>query len=165
MKTQLSGFISYSFSQEIEKHDLRLQNNNLKSEMDSKDKEIVRVNENYDKAQERYNELTDKYVKLCSSVKEWKLAAKKGSEEVQAQNEILNSSLKKLSDECKVAQSRLASEIEKSKELEFELLTLTTQFNDVNKSNNRLKDVIQDYVKKHNDLNEIYQESLKKLIN
>jgi len=131
--------------------------------MDSKDKEIVRVNENYDKAQERYNELTDKYVKLCSSVQEWKLAAKKGSEEVQAQNEILNSSLKKLSEECKVAQSRLATEIEKSKELEFELLTMTTQFNDANKNNERLKDVIQDYIKKHNELNGTYQESLKKI--
>ncbi|ORX53338.1 hypothetical protein BCR36DRAFT_24723 [Piromyces finnis] len=163
IRTQLTGFISYTFSQEREKHDLRAKNEKLKYEMDSKEKEIIRVNENYDKAQSRYNELTQKYVELCSSVKELKVQAKKGSQEVQAQNEVLNDSLKKLSTECKVAQAQLAEEIRKSKSLDFELLTITTQYNNQNKEVIRLKNVIQDYIKKNKDININYQNSLNEI--
>lgn len=131
--------------------------------MDSKDREIVRVNKNYDMAQVRFKELTEKYADINNSVKDLKRAAKKGSLEVQSQNQILNESLRKLSQECKAAQNRLTNESERARELEFELMAITTQFNDVDKERLRLKDVIQDYIKKHMDLKKIYQESLDKI--
>jgi len=132
--------------------------------MDLREKEIDRVNNNYDKAQSRHNELTKKYTELCNSVKEWKLAAKRGSQEVQAQNEILNASLKKLATECKVAQAQLSNEIEKSKQLDFELFSITTQFKDQSKEVIRLKDVIQSYIKKNKEINQTYNDSLYKII-
>ncbi|OUM56304.1 hypothetical protein PIROE2DRAFT_19146 [Piromyces sp. E2] len=131
--------------------------------MDMKEKEIQRVNNNYDKAQIRYNEITKKYGELSRSIKEWKIAAKRGSQEVQAQNEVLNESLKKLATECKVAQSQLAQEIEKSKNLDFELLAITTQFKEQSKEVARLKDVIQSYIKKNSEVSKVHTNSLNEI--
>jgi chromosome segregation ATPase len=160
MRAQLTAFIAYSFSQEKEKYELRLKNKYLKDEMESKEKEIIRVNKNYDATQIRYNDLMSKYAEINNSVKDLRVAAKNGSLEVQSKNEILNEALRKVSGECKSAQSQLAKEYEKARSLEFELMTLVNQYNELNKEKLNLKNIIQDYIQKNIDLKKTYQDSI-----
>ncbi|KAJ3045826.1 hypothetical protein HK097_001091, partial [Rhizophlyctis rosea] len=141
LKGEVACLMAFLIDSEEDKRNLRVHITNLNKTIGDKDSHIGTLNQDMSTLKQKLHTSFKEFLEMSETMAHLRKEADRGSDILQARNDLLQRNLEKLSRDFEITSKELSTKETRVKELEFELEELVTQFNSTGEAKQRSEEL------------------------